>query len=247
MKIQGTSSFPGSDTHSIMHGAQARRKPPETVLSRAAEVFISKRGAQLQKGDADIEVLLTPAELALAADQKDIDDKREKKSQAKEIEERIRSDATLSDEDKSVLQKQADKLKKEGMTDEDRLAQLYRERGVWEKRSMSDTAAPGEKIAAGSMIVHYDGRIDGLRRTMQEKETHKMRLRTQAVQERADLEAAAQKEQEKIDDAVNRAGGDETSALETLLRYEAQRKAAKNNAAASEDAAPAGQSSTSST
>lgn len=245
MKIQGTSSFPGSDTHSIMHGAQARRKPPETVLSRAAEVFISKRGAQLQKGDADIEVLLTPAELALAADQKDIDDKREKKSQAKEIEERIRSDATLSDEDKSVLQKQADKLKKEGMTDEDRLAQLYRERGVWEKRSMSDTAAPDEKIAAGSMIVHYDGRIDGLRRTMQEKETHKMRLRTQAVQERADLEAAAQKEQEKIDDAVNRAGGDETSALETLLRYEAQRKAAKNNAAANEDAA--GQSQTSST
>ena len=148
MKIQGISPFPGNDTHSVMQGAQTRRKPPETVLSRAAEVFISKRGAQLQKGDADIEVLLTPAELALAADQKDIDDKREKKSQAKEIEERIRSDATLSDEDKSVLQKQADKLKEEGMTDEDRLAQLYRERDVWEKRSKSDTATPGDQSAS---------------------------------------------------------------------------------------------------
>ena len=247
MKIQGTSSFPGSETHSIIHGTQARRKPPEAILSRAAEVFISRRGAQLQKGDTDMDALLTPAELALAADQKEIDDKREKKSQAADIEARIRTDVTLSDKDKSVLQKQADKLKKEGMTDEDRLAQLYRERGVWEKRSMSDTAAPDEKIAAGSMIVHYDGRIDNLRRTMQEKETHKMHLRTQAIQERADLEAAAQKEQEKIDDAIIGASGDDASALETLLRYEAQRKAAKDNAAVCEDAAPAGQSQTSST
>ena len=232
MRIQGTSSFPGSETHSIIHGTQARRKPPEAILSRAAEVFISRRGAQLQKGDTDMDALLTPAELALAADQKEIDDKREKKSQAADIEARIRTDVTLSDKDKSVLQKQADKLKKEGMTDEDRLAQLYRERGVWEKRSM---------------IVHYDGRIDNLRRTMQEKETHKMHLRTQAIQERADLEAAAQKEQEKIDDAIIGASGDDASALETLLRYEAQRKAAKDNAAVREDAAPAGQSQTSST
>ena len=97
------------------------------------------------------------------------------------------------------------------------------------------------------MIVHYDGRIDNLRRTRQEKETHKMHLRTQAVQERADLEAAAQKEQEKIDDAVNGASGDDASALETLLRYEAQRKAAKDKGTASEDPAPAGQSQTSST
>ena len=150
MRIQGTSSFPGSETHSIIHGAQARRKPPEAILSRAAEVFISRRGAQLQKGDTDMDALLTPAELALAADQKEIDDKREKKSQAADIEARIRTDVTLSDKDKSVLQKQVDMLKKEGMTDEDRLAQLYRERGVWEKRSMSDTAAPDEKNAAGS-------------------------------------------------------------------------------------------------
>ena len=247
MRIQGTSSYPGSETHSIIHGAQARRKPPEAILSRAAEVFISRRGAQLQKGDADMDALLTPAELALAADQKELDDKREKKSQAADIEARIRTDATLSDEDKSVLQKQADKLKKEGMTDEDRLAQLYQKRGVWEKRAGNDALAADERQAAFNMVGIYSGDISRLQLTMKGEELHKMRLRTQAVQKRADLDAAAQKEQEKIDDAVNGASGDEASALETLLRYEAQRKAAKDNAAVREDAAPAGQSQTSST
>jgi len=240
MKIQGISPFPGNDTHSVMQGAQTRRKTPETVLSRAAEVFISKRGAQLQQGAPDMDDILTPAEAALAAVQKERDDKREKKSQAADIEERIRSDATLSDEDKSVLQKQADKLKEEGMTDEDRLAQLYRERDVWEKRSKSDTATPGDQIGIGSIIVHYDGKISRLKTTMQEKELHQMHLRTQAVQERADLDAAAAKEQEKVDDAVNGASGDEASALETLLRYEAERKAAADKGAASEDRATAG-------
>ena len=247
MKIQGTSSFPGSETHSIIHGTQARRKPPETVLSRAAEVFVSKRGAQLAQSAPDPDDILTPAEAALAAAQKELDDKREKKSQAAEIEERIRSDATLSDEDKTVLQKQADKLKKEGMTKEDRLAQLYQKRGVWEKRAGNDALAADERQAAFNMVGIYSGDISRLQLTMKGEELHKMRLRTQAVQERADLDAAAQKEQEKIDDAVNGASGDEASALETLLRYEAQRKAAKDNAAVREDAAPAGQSQTSST
>ena len=92
------------------------------------------------------------------------------------------------------------------------------------------------------MVQIYSGDISRLQFAMKGEEIHKMCLRTQAVQERADLEAAAQKEQEKVDDAINRPSGDEASALETLLRYEAQRKAAKDKAAASEAPASEGQS-----
>lgn len=242
MKIQDARPFLGTDNHSVAHGAAQRRKAPETVLSRAAEVFISKRGAKLQRDAAIPDDLLTPAELALAADEKEREDKQAKKAQAKEIEERIASDKTLSDEDKSILQKQADKLKKEGMTDEDKLAQLYKERGVWERRAENDTLAADERQAAFNMVQIYSGDISRLQFAMKGEEIHKMCLRTQAVQERADLEAAAQKEQEKVDDAINRPSGDEASALETLLRYEAQRKAAKDKAAASEAPASEGQS-----
>ena len=98
MKIQDARPFLGTDNHSVTHGAAQRRKAPETVLSRAAEVFISKRGAKLQRDAAIPDDLLTPAELALAADEKEREDKQAKKAQAKEIEERIASDKTLSDE-----------------------------------------------------------------------------------------------------------------------------------------------------
>ena len=247
MKIQGTPSFLRDENNAAPRGPQGQRKAPETVLSRATEVYISKRGAQLQQADVNRDDLLTPAEAALAADQKDRADRRAKKEQAAEIETRIHADDTLSDEDKATLQKQADKLREAGMTDEDRLEKLQKERAGWEKRAARDTAAADEQQAAFNMVRVYSGDISRLQFTMQEKETRKMRLRTQAVQERADLEAAAAKEQEKVDDAVNQPDGDEASAPLTLLRYEAQRKAARDKGATSEEPASGGQRQKSST
>lgn len=247
MKIQGTPSFLRNEGRAVPHGPQAQRKAPETVLSRAAEVFISRRGAQLGQGAPETDDMLTPAEAALAADQKDLDDKRARKAQAAEIEARIHADDTLSDEDKATLQKQADRRKAAGMTDEDRIEKLQKERTVWEKRAASETITEDEQQAASNMVGVYSGAISRLQFSVQEKETHRTRLRTQAVQERADLEAATAKARERADDVVHQQSEGVAAARETLLLYEARRSAAKDQGAAGEEPASGGQRQKSST
>ena len=247
MKIQGTPSFLRDENNAAPRGPQGQRKAPETVLSRAAEVYISKRGAKLQQADVNRDDLLTPAEAALAADQKDRADRRAKKEQAAEIETRIRTDATLSDEDKATLQKKADKLKAAGMTDEDRIEKLQKERAVWEKRAASETITEDEQQAASNMVGVYSGAISRLQFSVQEKETHRTRLRTQAVQERADLEAATAKAREQADNVVHQQSEGVATAPEMLLRYEARRSAAKDQSTAGEEPASGGQRQKSST
>lgn len=100
-------------------------KTAPTILSRAAEVYISAKGRELSATDAPDD-RLTPAETALAAEQNELDEKRAKKDEAAAIEQRIATDEKLTDDDKALLQKEADKLKRAGMTDEDWLSTFYK-------------------------------------------------------------------------------------------------------------------------
>ena len=87
MQISGKLPF----LHGENAAGKAQNAKPNTVtevLNRAVEVYISAKGKSLSESAA-MEEDLTPAEAALAANDKELSDKKAKKAQAAEIEQRI--------------------------------------------------------------------------------------------------------------------------------------------------------------
>ena len=185
-----TDAHPARQTTGQTAGQNTKAAP--TILSRAAEVYISAKGRELSATDAPDD-RLTPAETALAAEQNELDEKRAKKDEAAAIEQRIATDEKLTDDDKALLQKEADKLKRAGMTDEDKLSTLYKEKYQLEKQITDGTLTAGEIV---NTMRAKDESIANLQNIIKEKAEHTDALRRQSVQERADLEAATAKEKE---------------------------------------------------
>ena len=185
-----TDAHPARQTTGQATGQSAKAAP--TILSRAAEVYISAKGRELSAMDAPDD-RLTPAETALAAEQNELDEKRAKKDEAAAIEQHIATDEKLTDDDKALLQKEADKLKRAGMTDEDKLSTLYKEKYQLEKQITDGTLTAGEIV---NTMRAKDESIANLQNIIKEKAEHTDALRRQSVQERADLEAATAKEKE---------------------------------------------------
>ena len=200
------------------------QKTAPTILSRAAEVYISAKGRELSAMDTPDD-RLTPAETALAAEQNELDEKRAKKDEAAAIEQRIATDEKLTDDDKALLQKEADKLKRAGMTDEDKLSTLYKEKYQLEKQITDGTLTAGEIV---NTMRAKDESIANLQNIIKEKAEHTDALRRQSVQERADLEAATAKEKEnaapKEDNATANAVTSLTAALTKKALDDAENK-----------------------
>ena len=200
------------------------QKTAPTILSRAAEVYISAKGRELSAMDTPDD-RLTPAETALAAEQNELDEKRAKKDEAAAIEQRIATDEKLTDDDKAILQKEADKLKRAGMTDEDKLSTLYKEKYQLEKQITDGTLTAGEIV---NTMRAKDESIANLQNIIKEKAEHTDALRRQSVQERADLEAATAKEKEntapKEDNATANAVTSLTAALTKKALEDAESK-----------------------
>ena len=175
-------------------GQNAKAAP--TILSRAAEVYISAKGRELSAMDAPDD-RLTPAETALAAEQNELDEKRAKKDEAAAIEQRIATDEKLTDDDKALLQKEADKLKRAGMTDEDWLSTFYKKGRELERQYNAEGLTREDKRLIGTRITENKKTIGEFQNIIKEKAEHTDALRRQSVQERADLEAATAKEKEK--------------------------------------------------
>lgn len=171
-------------------------KTAPTILSRAAEVYISAKGRELSAMDAPDD-RLTPAETALAAEQNELDEKRAKKDEAAAIEQRIATDEKLTDDDKALLQKEADKLKRAGMTDEDWLSTFYKKGRELERQYNAEGLTGEDKRLIGTQISENAKNIGEFQNIIKEKAEHTDALRRQSVQERADLEAATAKEKEK--------------------------------------------------
>lgn len=171
-------------------------KTPPTILSRAAEVYISAKGRELSATDAPDD-RLTPAETALAAEQNELDEKRAKKDEAAAIEQRIATDEKLTDDDKALLQKEADKLKRAGMTDEDWLSTFYKKGRELERQYNAEGLTREDKRLIDTRITENKKNIGEFQNIIKEKAEHTDALRRQSVQERADLEAATAKEKEK--------------------------------------------------
>ncbi|MFC2315918.1 MAG: hypothetical protein ACFNLO_08455, partial [Selenomonas massiliensis] len=162
----GKLSFLHADSSAAAKSSEQKKSTVTDILNRAVEVYISAKGRSLNES-ADMEEDLTPAELALAANEKEIADKKAKKAQAAEIEKRIQTDEGLTDEDKAKLQKRADELKRAGMTDEDKLSELH---GKVEKldKLVTDGFATDKEIEKQRDL--YQSQIGRLESEMKAKE-----------------------------------------------------------------------------
>ena len=202
-------------------------KAAPTILSRAAEVYISAKGRELSATDAPDD-RLTPAETALAAEQNELDEKRAKKDEAAAIEQRIATDEKLTDDDKALLQKEADKLKRAGMTDEDWLSTFYKKGRELERQYNTEGLTGEDKRLIATRITENKKTIGEFQNIIKEKAEHTDALRRQSVQERADLEAATAKEKEnaapKEDNATANAVTSLTAALTKKALDDAENK-----------------------
>ena len=220
-RIDEKLSFLHTDNHPARQAtgpaAGQNTKAAPTILSRAAEVYISAKGRELSAMDAPDD-RLTPAETALAAEQNELDEKHAKKDEAAAIEQRIATDEKLTDDDKALLQKEADKLKRAGMTDEDKLSTLYKEKYQLEKQITDGTLTAGEIV---NTMRAKDESIANLQNIIKEKAEHTDALRRQSVQERADLEAATAKEKENAAPKEDNAAANAVTSLTAALTKKA--------------------------
>ena len=222
---ENAGKLPFLQTENAAAGKSEQKKSTVTdILSRAVEVYISAKGKSLNES-ADLEEDLTPAELALAANEKEIADKKAKKAQAAEIEKRIQTDTDLTDEDRAKLQKRADELKHAGMTDEDKLSELYAKANELEKRVKDGIVTDREIEEPLSLYRQQIGQLKG---TMREKSLRDLRLRGQAVQERADRDAEIIKAQEKETAELEALQPGDLSALAALREYQKTAAGKKN-------------------
>ena len=197
--------FLHGDASAAAGKASEQKKSTVTdILSRAVEVYISAKGKSLNES-ADMEEDLTPAELALAASEKEIADKKAKKAQAAEIEKRIQTD--------------------EGLTDEDKLSELHGKVDALEQL-VKDGLAIAQEIE--EPVKLYEGQINQLKSTMAAKNEYIRKLRGQALQERADRDAEITKTQEKERAALAAAQPDDLTALAALREYQKTAAAKKH-------------------
>ena len=195
-------------------------KTAPTILSRAAEVYISAKGRELSAMDAPDD-RLTPAETALAAEQNELDEKRAKKDEAAAIEQRITTDEKLTDDDKALLQKEADKLKRAGMTDEDWLSTFYKKGRELERQYNAEGLTGEDKRLIGTQISENAKNIGEFQNIIKEKAEHTDALRRQSVQERADLDAATAKEKENAAPKEDNAAANAVTSLTAALTKKA--------------------------
>lgn len=214
----------GENSAAAGKSPERRQNPAAEILGHAAEVYISAKGKALSESD-DRDTDLTPAEAALAANERERADKHAKKVQAEEIEKRIRTDTDLTDEDRAKLQKRADELKRAGMTDEDKLNELH---GNMEKldKLVTDGLATDKEIEKQRDL--YQMQIGQLKMEMKQKEAHNRKLRGQAIQERADRDAEITKAQEKETAELEALQPGDLSALAALKEYQKTAAGKKN-------------------
>lgn len=224
--VQVSNKFPflHGDNAAASKEQNGNRNAVTEILNHAVEVYISAKGKALNEG-TDREEDRTPAEMALAANEKELADKRAKKAQAAEIEKRIQTDANLTDEDKVKLQKYADELKRAGMTDEDKLSELHGKVRTLEKLA-KDGFVAHEEIQ--EPVKLYERQIRQLNNTMKAKEEHMRGLRRQALQERADRDVEITKAQEKEKRMLEALQPDAHALLAALRDYQKTAAGKKN-------------------
>ena len=111
------------------------------------------------------------------------------------------------------------------MTDEDKLSELHGKVDALDKL-VTDGFATDKEIEKQRDL--YQSQIGRLESEMKAKEHHTMKLRSQALQERADRDAELTKAQEKERAALAAAQPDDLTALAALREYQKTAAAKKH-------------------
>lgn len=150
-------------------------------IASAVNVVISEKGKKLSMANdlSELDEAPTKAEAKLKEEADALAQKKAKKKEAAEIEDRIDTDDTLTDKDKAALQKQADKLKEEGKTTEDRYYELQDKKNELEKQ-----AAAG-KVVPISVLGSVDNDIKATLNQLKKEGEIDDGLHRQAIRERA--------------------------------------------------------------
>ncbi|WP_026767730.1 hypothetical protein [Selenomonas ruminantium] len=166
-----------------------RKEKEDTVIGKAAEVYISKAGKKLSEEANDPlnrlsqTDFMTDAEKQLSKLWQEEKDKAEYKKQAAEIEERLEKDSSLTDKEREKLQAEADELRKKGMTTDDKLYDLYDQKHAIEKNGgkylESDLSGLQRQISELEWKIYNTG-ID-----IKHEGWNKDKLTQQALKERA--------------------------------------------------------------
>ena len=111
--------------------AASGEKDEDTVVGKAAEVQISEAGRKLLAEDLDPlrkmgqTDFMTEGEKKLQELKETIAAREDYKKQAEKLQERIDTDTSLTFEEKTRMQEEADSLKEKGMSPDDKLHELY--------------------------------------------------------------------------------------------------------------------------
>ena len=168
------------------NNAVKRDKPEDSGnttnnIASAVSVMISEKGEELSRATdlSDLDEAPTKAEAKLKENANILAQKKAKKKEAAEIEERIATDDSLTDKDKTALQKQADKLKEEGKTTDDRYYELQDKKNELEKQ-----IAAGEFVPI-SLLSSVDADIEAALNQLKKEGEIDDFLHREATRERA--------------------------------------------------------------
>lgn len=183
MKIDGqavhTDAIFKNFNNTVRHDKADSNKDSDSIAS-AVSVVISEKGRKLSQANdlSDLDEAPTKAEAKLKENANILAQKKAKKKEAAEIEDRIATDDTLTDKDKATLQKQADKLKEEGKTSEDRYYELQDKKNELEKQ-----VAAGK--APATVLGDIDKDIEAALNQIKKEGAIDDALHNQAIRERA--------------------------------------------------------------
>lgn len=184
MKIDGQAinvKYIFNDSNNAVRCDTAEDNGDINHIAAAVNVVISEKGKKLSMAIdlSDLGEAPTKAEAKLKENANMLAQKKAKKKEAAEIEERIATDDTLTDKDKAALQKQADQLKEEGKTTEDRYYELQDKKNELQKR-----AAAGEVVPI-SVLGSVDDDIKATLNQLKKEGEIDDGLHRQAIRERA--------------------------------------------------------------
>ncbi|MFC2337782.1 MAG: hypothetical protein ACFNUI_07210 [Negativicutes bacterium] len=170
-----------------------------SLLSRAAEIYISAQGRKLSEAVDGLSgnPLMGTAEARLAALNAKEQDVRENKKQLEIVEDKLK-DETLSDNDRGKLEKEKRILKEASQTREDKLAELYGQKEAFGKRLNAGEITADEAygisrpltdvpaLSGTGPVSAINREIRRLQGEMRDEARNRQELETAANQERAD-------------------------------------------------------------
>lgn len=242
MKIQNTDSNNLSPLYNKAIWEQQADKKEKNVndtIGKAAEVYISSKGKMLSDAENDplsmmsSKNFMTDADKRLADLKAKANEKEEYKKQAKELQEQLDENAdTLTDDERDDMTKKIADLREKGMTDEEKMYDLYDKRRALQKevKENGDNYLEDESAYMQNQIQSLEQQIDYYNNPVSGKFVtdglKKINLERAVLDEQANISIS--KNRAKIQNATLDARSSE-EAMSLLTPEQLEKRAAENS------------------